>query len=166
MKTKLLISITLMCCACFKICAQEVLPEPHAFSTSGGVATGFSGIVGYTVGQLFYTYYAGEKGSVTEGIQQAFDIEIDTAAENTNNIQLSFMLYPNPVHEYLIVNIESEKWKNATYQLFDSQGKLLETNQMYESETFISMGNYLSSTYFLQIKQENTLVKTFKIIKN
>jgi hypothetical protein len=146
--------------------AQDLSNELKSVSASGGNATGTTGSASYTVGQVFYTTAAGSDGSVAMGVQQAFDISVDTSVENTKDILLSCSLYPNPASEYIILNIDNEKWKNVSYQLFDSQGKLLETKQISETETSILLSNYLSSTYFLRITNGNKLIKTFKIVKN
>jgi hypothetical protein len=166
MKTKSFLLIVSFSLAFINICGQEVPPEPHAFPTSGGVATSATGSVSYTVGQVFYSYSAGENGSITEGVQQAFEIEVDTATDNTNDIFLSCSLYPNPVSEHLILNIDSGKRKDIVYRLYSINGKLLETKPLCEKETKIQFGDYPSSTYYLQLFEGSSFLKSFKIVKN
>lgn len=54
---------------------------------SGGTATGVSGSVTYTVGQLFYSYQTGTSGWIIEGMQQPFEFSGDSVAAPTANAQ-------------------------------------------------------------------------------
>lgn len=51
--------------------AQETIP------VTGGEASG-GGTVSYTAGQIIYTTNTGTSGSVTQGIQQPFEISVVT----------------------------------------------------------------------------------------
>ena len=61
------------------LCAQEAIP------VSGGEATGSNGSGSYTVGQVFYTTYLApdlfftdditKTGSVSQGVQQPFELQ-------------------------------------------------------------------------------------------
>jgi len=53
-----------------------------------------------------------------------------------------------------------------TYQLYDMQGKLLDSKQVVNSSTNIGMKNLPKSTYLLSVLDNNALIKTFRIIKN
>ena len=52
-----------------------------------------------------------------------------------------------------------------TYQLFDIHGRLIEQNEINQTETQISLSNLSSSLYILQVSVNNEIFKTFKIIK-
>ncbi len=146
--------------------AQDLSNELKSLSSSGGNATGTSGSASYTVGQAFYSYYESSEGSINEGIQQAFDIEVQTSADNTFDIQLTCSLYPNPATEYVMLNISMEKWNNLWYRLYDNAGILLESKKVVDAETRIEMGNYSPATYYLHIADGQVSLKTFKIIKH
>jgi hypothetical protein len=47
-------------------------------STTGVRAIGDGGVVNYTVGQTFYITNTGTTGSLAEGVQQAYEISIET----------------------------------------------------------------------------------------
>jgi hypothetical protein len=53
-----------------------------------------------------------------------------------------------------------------SYQLFDLYGKLLDSERIVESETFIDMTSLARATYLLRVFSENKDFKIFKIIKN
>src|SRR5665648_225468 len=63
--------------------------------TSGGNATGSSGSVSYSVGQLAWNMFLGTNGSVLQGVQQPYEISIINGIEE-NNIALNYVVYPNP----------------------------------------------------------------------
>lgn len=145
------------------------LTELHAqesISATGGNASGSGGSVNYSVGQVVYTINTGTNGSVAQGVQQPYEISVSTGLDETNGINLSISAYPNPTVGFLNLKVENYDNTNLWYQLFDMNGKLLETKKLQGNQASIVMNNLLPATYFLKITQENKEVKTFKIIKN
>ena len=53
-----------------------------------------------------------------------------------------------------------------SYQLYDMQGKLLQSEKITGNQTSIIMSNLVPANYFVKVIQGNKEVKTFKIIKN
>ena len=143
------------------------LQAQEAVTASGGNASGSGGTVSYSVGQVFYTTNTSlANGSVAQGVQQPFEISVVTGLEEANGINLNCLVYPNPTTDYLQLKIENEKLTGLIYQLFDMNGKLIETKIIESNETSISMKNLLVATYFIKVMQNNKEIKTFKIIKN
>ncbi len=140
--------------------AQESIP------ITGGNATGSGGSVSYTIGQTFYTTNTGTNGSVAEGVQQPFEISVVIGIEEANGIKLSVSVYPNPATELLQLKVESEKLKGLSFQLYDMQGKLLQSEKVTDNLTSIDMSKLIPATYFLKITSNNKEVKTFQIVKN
>ena len=81
------------------------------------------------------------------------------------NINLNVSTYPNPTTDFLLLKVEYEDLKKLSYQLYDTNGKLLESKKLIGDETNIDMSNLLAATYFLKVTQKNKELKTFKIIK-
>ena len=133
-------------------------------SASGGDASGNGGSVSYSVGQVAYSTNTGINGSIAQGVQHAHEIFVTTGIEETG-ISLSVSVYPNPTSNYLQLKVESEKLKDLSYQLFDMQGKLLQNKKFVGTETQIDMSNYVPSSYFVRVINQNQLIKEFKIIK-
>ncbi|MBI9069627.1 MAG: T9SS type A sorting domain-containing protein [Salinivirgaceae bacterium] len=140
------------------ILAQEVVP------VSGGDGSGNRGSVSYSVGQVAYNFNTGNNGTVTQGVQQAYEIYVTTGINETD-ISLSVSAYPNPTSNYLNLKIENFELSTFNFQLFDMQGKLIQTQKIMGNETQIDMSNYVSSTYFVRIINQNQSIKEFKIIK-
>jgi len=158
-KKTLLIALTVITFGVISIQAQE------AVSTGGGNASGTGGTVSYTIGQVAYTTQSGSGDTITQGVQQPFEIFVVTALEQAKDITLQFLVYPNPVSEYVKLEVENYKIENLSYQLYDVNGKLLVTSKIENSETSITMSSLASGTYLLDVFQSNTNIKTFKIIK-
>ena len=139
--------------------AQETVPA------TGGDATGAGGSSSYTVGQVVYTTDTGSNGSVAQGVQQPYEISTSVGIEVTA-INLELVAYPNPTNNALTLNIGNYNNEKLTYQLYDMQGKLLDSKQVVNSSTTIGMQDLPVSTYLLNVLDNNALIKTFRIVKN
>lgn len=142
-----------------KIQAQQ------AIVASGGNAAGSGGTASFSVGQVAYTYVVGSNGSVSQGVQQPFEI-FTLGTDDFPEISLEMIVYPNPVTSWVSLRIENLAAENLEYQLYDLQGKLLSNKKITQKETQIDMGNLAAAVYFLKIFDSNKPIKTFKIIKN
>ena len=147
-------------CFCINLSAQQANPS------SGGNASGTGGTVSYSVGQIDYISNSSTGGSVSQGVQQPFEIFALTGIKSTKDLSINLTAFPNPTADFLTLRIESATSKNLTYQLFDMHGKLIATQKISEKETNIAMSNYAAATYFIKITENNSILKTFKIIKN
>ena len=135
-------------------------------TTSGGNATGSGGTVSYTVGQVAFTTNTSTTGTVTQGIQQPYEILVVTGLEEAKGISLEFSVYPNPTSDLLKLKVEKYNLENLTYQLYDINGSLLYITDITGQETQIEMSDYPSAAYYLHIIHNQKTIKTFKIIKN
>ena len=135
-------------------------------TAAGGDATGTGGSIAYSVGQIVYTSISSSSGSLSQGVQQPYEITTTTGIEEVQDIQLQCSVYPNPTTDYIILKVENENYKNLSFQLIDISGQLLENKKITDVVTSITMSEYSSSTYFLKVTENNKEVKTFKIIKN
>ena len=131
-------------------------------NAAGGNATGDGGSVSFSVGQMAFSANVGTNGSVTEGVQQPYEISVLSVAEQAENISLS--VYPNPSTDYLYLTT-SDEISNLSYQLFDMNGRLLQSEKIVGNQTNINMQGLVSATYFVKVNQGNKTVKSFKIIK-
>jgi hypothetical protein len=139
--------------------AQQTVPA------TGGDATGAGGTSSYTVGQVVYTTNTGSAGSVAQGVQQPYEIYTSVGIEVTE-INLELVAYPNPTNNELTLNIGNYNNEKLSYQLYDMQGKLLDSKQVVNISTTIVMQDLPVSTYLLNILDNKSLIKTFNIIKN
>ena len=133
---------------------------------SGGDISGAGGSASFSVGEVFYTTNFGTNGSVTQGVQIAYEITV-ASLEDVKGITLDISTFPNPVVDFLRLKIENNITDQLKYQLFDENGRLLDTKNIESAEMVIGMTNYIRATYFLKITNEKGLeIKAFKIVKN
>ncbi|HEX7411110.1 MAG TPA: T9SS type A sorting domain-containing protein [Bacteroidales bacterium] len=137
-----------------------------AIPSSGGNASGSGGSVSYSVGQVVYTSGTGTNGSVAQGVQQPYEISVETGLEVAKGITLQCSAYPNPATDFVKLMVENYTIEKLTCQLYDMNGKLLKNKKVEGNETSIDMSNLAIATYFLKVTQSNKEIKTFKIIKN
>ena len=141
------------------------LQAQEAVTATGGDATGTGGSSSYSVGQVVYTTNTGTNGSVAQGVQQPYEISTTVGIEVTE-INLELAAYPNPANNALVLNIGNYGNEKLSYQLFDLNGKLLAAEQVASTATTINMQGYPASTYLLNVLENHSLIKTFKVIKN
>jgi hypothetical protein len=134
-------------------------------NATGGNASGNGGSASYSVGQVTYNTNTGTNGSVTQGVQQAYEISVVTEIETAKSISLTISAYPNPTTDYLTLEIQEFELSGLSYQLYDMNGKTLLNEKITNSLTNIAMSNLVPTTYFIKVIAGNKEIKTFKIIK-
>lgn len=157
---KIILNILLLVFILVKLHGQE------SVSASGGNATGSGGSASYTVGQIVFTALSGTDGSVSQGVQQSYEIMVVSEIEEAGNIGLTVTSYPNPVSDRLNLKIENNDLNNLTYCILDLKGSIIVTNRITEKETEIFTGDFAPAIYFLKVFNESIEIKSFKIIKN
>ena len=143
----------------------------ESINATGSNASGSGGSASYSVGQVAYQTRTGTNGSVTEGVQQPYEISVVTAIEEAKGINLSVSAYPNPTNDFLSLSIEDDVQSQFIAILYDMKGKLLQEIKITDNYTEINMSNLVPATYFVKVvKTSHDLslkeVKTFKVIKN
>lgn len=142
----------------------EILAQ-ESVNATGSNASGNGGSVSYSVGQVAYQTHTGTNGSVSEGVQQPYEISVLTGIEEAKGINLSVTAYPNPTTYYLTLEVKAFELSNLHFQLYDMNGKLLQSEKITSNQTSIVMSNLVPASYFVKVSQGNKEVKTFKIIK-
>jgi hypothetical protein len=159
-KSLLLAPVFLLVTGITELQAQETIPA------SGGDANGDGGSVSYTVGQLVYTSITGTENSMVQGVQQPYEISVIIGIDEGNVDYIEFNVYPNPVTDYLQLKVSEGRFENLSYQLYRSDGKLLQNKEIQSKETSVSMKDLTPGTYILKLAENRKAIKTFKIIKN
>jgi hypothetical protein len=136
-----------------------------AIPATGGTAAGTSGTVTYSAGQITYNTFMGAGSSIAQGVQQPYEISAVTGIENTEDVTLEYVVYPNPTEGTVKLLIGS--FNNGTYsfQLYDLNGKVLRGNVITDRETELSLESLSQAVYFLRVFRNSREVKVFKIVK-
>ena len=185
-KKKVLSVIFLLAIGLTSLKAQE------AITATGGNASGSGGSASYSVGQVVYTNNTGAGGSVSQGVQQPYEISVVSGIDD-QGITLSYTIYPNPTTVNVVLEIgtsssvATQNIASLQYILSDINGKKLNQQTITGNQTTISMEQLPAGTYFVTILerlhatspssdmidtktpaislQRSNQLKTFKIIK-
>ena len=151
----------------FGVLSFSILQAQETNSASGGNAKGNEGSISYSVGQIVCSSHEARGFSLTQGVQQAYEISVVTGIEKAE-IKLEMSVYPNPTIDQLNLQVTDNDLIDTAslqYQLIDVNGKLIESKIISNSISKISCVKLKASIYFLTITQNKSRIKTFKIIK-
>ena len=135
---------------------------------AGNNATGSSGKVAYSIGQVFYTYNGvGTVYNVAQGVQQnGKDDTLDVPDIDKPTTEI--FIFPNPTTDFVNISMSGLELQSGlkSYKLYDLQAKLLKQSKIDQDQTQVSLGNLSTSIYILVVYVDNKILKTFKIVKN
>lgn len=134
---------------------------------AGGTAYGNGGSISYTVGQIADQRAEGNDKYIIEGVQQPFEIQV-VGIDKYPAVTLEAIVYPNPTSNKVMLSIRKFDIPSygLTAQLYDFNGKLIQTLIIKDLDTEIDFSTYAASTYQLRLLNQKVLIKTFKVVKN
>ncbi len=164
-KCKLFAAVFTLSFSLSVVMAQEAIPA------SGSNASGSGGSVSWSVGQVAYQTHTSTSGSVAEGVQHPYAIWVEIATKEAQSINLTFTAYPNPATDYLTLEVKdyvqtSHDLSQLSFQLYDMNGKLLQSEKITGNQTRIFIDHLVPANYLAKVIQGNKEIKTFKVIKN
>lgn len=134
----------------------------------GGDTQNSSGSVSYTVGQIAVVTTTNSNGStsVAEGVQQPYEI-MAVGLDQYPQIVLNAVVYPNPTENLVQLQLNGFEIPidGLRANLYDGNGKLLQTSSVVTEISTFQIGQYASGNYFLELRDKNRILKTFKIIR-
>jgi hypothetical protein len=152
-----LTALLLLAISCGSLNAQT------SVAATGGDASGSGGSASYTVGQVVYTTATGTTGSVAQGVQQPYEISITVGVEEKT---IGLVAFPNPTKDQLNLSVAGFTNQQYIYQLYDASGKLVKSDKVSSSTTSINTQALTPGIYLLSVLDNNSIIKTFRIIKN
>jgi hypothetical protein len=148
----------------FVLFSVYTIRAQDALVASGVEASGTGGSLSYSVGQGLYTTNTGSTGSLAQGVQQAFEI-ITLSNPELTSVTLFAVAYPNPTTDKVVLSLGNLDLTALSYVLYDLSGRLVLNALVQEFKTEIAMQNLPLGVYILKVNKNNTVLKTFKIIK-
>ena len=127
-------------------------------------AGGEAGSVSYTVGQVFVEPSTSDKGSLTPGVQQTYEIIVVDGIANTQ-ITLEAQVYPNPTADWLTLSVAEADFANLRYTLTDANGRTIAVDNIADAQTAIDMSRFAPAVYLLRVDDGEKALKTFRIVK-
>jgi hypothetical protein len=151
-------------CVVFFLVAAFDLGAQQNFVTVGTEATGASGTVSYSIGQVDYIYLQSATHNINEGVQQPYEFFTLYVSEPVWDIGAS--VFPNPAINEIFLEIKETLKDGMCYSLYDEQGKLIVSQFVTSSKTIISMTQLARAVYLLEVKYNEQKIAGFKIIKH
>lgn len=129
----------------------------------GGTASGSGGTATYTVGQSAVQTNGNGSVSISEGVQQPYEISV-VGVDNYPGISLAMSVYPNPTVGNVKLTVNNEQLTGEV-KVFDKNGKYLFSKKIGGNETEIPMSDLATGTYFVNVVSGTQLLKSFKVVK-
>lgn len=135
--------------------------------SAGGDNSGSTGSVAYSVGQMLYTHYIGEAGSVNLGVQQP-DVFIMVSTDETA-LASGINLYPNPAQDHVYIDVDAQSpgfsFDEMVYRLYDVDGKQVSTQDIDQPLTTVPVDMLHDGMYIMRIMKKNEQITSFKLFK-
>ena len=161
MKKITIVFVLMVLCATTLIAQSAIVPV-------GGDVQNANGSVSYTVGQISVQTSGNSSGSITvsEGVQQPYEIQT-VGVDNYPQISLNAVIYPNPTENIAQLQLNGfEIPANGLRAiLYDGNGKQLQTVTITDDLTPFQIGQYATGTYYLELRDEKRVLKTFKMVR-
>lgn len=136
--------------------------SPDVIATSGSSFNDGTSQLDWTLGEPFTSTFSAGSDVLTQGFHQP-----NLLATAINNIETdySLLVYPNPSIDYIQLQFQNLK-NTVTIQLLSSDGKLLQSQELKTTaELQIDMSKYAAGTYLLSVKDNQSKVKTYQVVK-
>ncbi len=131
-------------------------------STAGDSYASANYQISWSIGETVTDTHQNTSNVLTQGFHQ--NTYMVLGIENQNN-RFELCAYPNPTTD--IITLAFNEYNSDTYiiTIVDVNGRLLQTERINSDHTALNFSAYVPGTYFMVIKQQNKLIKSFKIIK-
>jgi len=150
-----------ICIAIILIFTNTLVAGQDIISTTGNYNKNSYSSISWTMGEPIIETFNSANNIITQGFQQNTLAVVSIYELQDNNTAIN--VFPNPVNKFVYIN--TEKFTGLSFKLFDTNGKLLYTGNLYQNQTKILFNKYASGIYFLHIEKQEQLIQNFQIIK-
>ena len=154
--------LRLIGCVFYVLLTSNLLSQ-QVIATQGNSSSNSTATLDYTIGEVVIMTGTDNQNHITQGFHQPiFEI---TTIDNTE-ICCEVNIYPNPTIEQLNIQVK-EIDQFSRFDIFDVNGKLLNTRLIDQNNMQLSFYKYATGVYFISfISTENQLIRTFKVQKS
>jgi len=139
-----------------------VLSAQQDVVSSGGSATGATGSISFSIGQVVYSNEINTTGSINQGVQQPY--EITPIFVNEPWREFAVELYPNPTRNNLLIEMP-DFIPGLNLRVFNLQGLLIEDRPILTKQTTLNAEPWAASTYIVKISDDFGHFSEYKLIK-
>lgn len=134
------------------------------FSCAGFYASNDGGSFTGSMGEVLVNEMSNTQYSLSNGFQQPY-YEISTKIFDSTIAGLEINVSPNPFFDRLTISVMNQSAQNLTLTLTDSNGCTKLHASFIQKEKHLNIGYFPPGIYFLTVFQNNTLIKSVKIMK-
>ncbi len=156
------IKLPLFIIFCFLFCNIQIFAQT-IISTSGNDFRNNNLQISWTLGEPVIETFSNGNTQLTQGFHQTSLVV--TAIDEIPELNASISVYPNPVADFLNLEIKNAAGMKICFTLYSMDGKVISTKQMDSDVAEIPMFGFAPSTYFLRVSNKTQNLKTFKIVK-
>jgi hypothetical protein len=160
-KTMLLFIAVSMMFPCFTRGQTIIL---QLVGTSGESIKNATYQLDFSIGEMLIETHENSQYMVTQGFHQG--TYIVSAIEENPALSYQIKVYPNPVNDFIHLEIGTPITESIIFIVTDQNGKITHRARSNELLSLIDFSGYSNGIYFLTVMQKNHLLKSFKIIKN
>lgn len=118
----------------------------------------------WTIGQTAINTVSSDEAILTQGFQQNL-YSITKIYSDLEQI-VEIWMFPNPTDNIVFIEILDDEFTTGTIEIIDINGKIIDIKQISGKNHQLELGHYSSKMFLINIKQNNQILKTYKIIKN
>lgn len=142
------------------LAAQSVSPE--VIATAGTSFNDGISQIDWTLGEPVTSTFTSGSEMLTQGFHQP---NLLTTSINNVETNYSLLVYPNPSIDFIQLQFQNLK-EAVTVDLLSSDGKLLQSKTSNTSSVLqMDMTKYTAGTYLLSVKDSQSKIKTYQVIK-
>lgn len=144
----------------FSILSTITVFSQEVISTQGDSYSNSNGSIDFTVGEPIINTLTDGNNDLTQGFHQT-NWHFVGIVDHTPLYEAT--IFPNPAGE--VLNIESTKFEDVIYSLYDAQGKLILVDKLDANVTRIQVSKLAPGRYSIILSNQNQSLKTFNLIK-
>jgi hypothetical protein len=143
--------------------------ERQLISFTGNISESANMKLSATSGEIAVNTVVSARIILTQGFQQANPEDFVGTIE-AGNINLEYILYPNPTTSSVILNLQSEKQTELLISVFDLLANRVISDRALsftgQHDEVIDLRGVPAATYILMLKnKKGKLIKSFEIVK-
>lgn len=142
--------------------AQTVTPE--LVSSAGEHFENSSYRLDWSIGEPAIETYTNTSYTLTQGFHQ--NTYTVTEIKSLKFSKIDITAYPNPASDFITIETFDDMLQNTIIELTDMQGRIFLEENYTERKKTINLLNFSEGIYFINVKSNGRIIKSFKIIKN
>lgn len=159
--TKYTLILLLLVCTISSTTAQNL--RSYVIGTFSATTVHDDGAVFISMGEPLSTEIEEDGTMIAQGFLQVTILGKTVATEEALDFDLT--VYPNPVSQYLNIELAEVPDKSAEYIIYDQSGRLISSAPIKGVVTQVDFKSQMTGIYFLQLRTTDKQSKVVKINK-